>query len=68
MAFSDMQLAAILEVDSADADQARAVRGAQASGRLVELQDMLAARQGRPGFGVNERMISAEIARLQQEA
>lgn len=65
---TDAQQAAILDVDSADADQARAVRGAQASGRIVELQDKLSARQGRPGFGRNERMIRGEIARLQQEA
>lgn len=57
----NLQRAAIHEVDSADADQARAVR-------VAELQDMLSARDGKPGFRRNVQAIRGEIARLQQEA
>jgi hypothetical protein len=36
--------------------------------RLAELRDKLAARDGRPGFGRNARLIRGEIARLEQHA
>lgn len=58
---SGLQIAAMSEVDSADADQARGVRVAQ-------LQDMLSARDGKPGYRRNVQAIRGEIARLQQEA
>jgi len=61
------QQAMILGVDSADADQARAVRSDYATGRIAELQAKLAAREGRPGFERNSRMIRAEIAQLQKQ-
>lgn len=57
----NLQLAATHEVNSADADQGRAVRCAQ-------LQDMLSARDGKAGFRRNTQALRAEIARLQQEA
>lgn len=58
---SGLQIAAMSEVDSADADRTRGVRVAQ-------LQDMLSARDGKPGYRRNVQAIKGEIARLQQEA
>lgn len=58
---SGLQIAALSEVDSDDADQARGVRVAQ-------LQDMLSSRDGKPGYRRNVQAIKGEIARLQQEA